>query len=431
MPRRIQLPDGTQHEFPDDATDQEIAEALEAPPSTARTTPEGKTRSWTDLAVSLLPTAGGALGGIVGGIGGTVGGVGVGGVPGAIGGATIGGAAGESAKQLINRARGKEAPTSPLDAATEIGKEGAIQGVAEGVGGAVMKGIGKGAKAVYRGYLKPSLAAKNVGKAGEIVETALREGIPVSGGGQAKATNLIGELRQVVDAELQNSPASVDLRQIADKVRAYAQRYNRPGADPADFNAVLAVADRIDGHPSLGSAIQRVTAQTLDVPVAEANQVKRTLQETASASYGTPNASATKQATKVGAREARLAVEGATGGPSGTVASLNARESKLIDVARSVRQAVEREANQSKLYGVKTLASATVGGADYARNGDPVSAIAKGAATRAILSPGNATLASIVAFRLQKQLGIAAATAARLANYVLSESEGEAEQVPQ
>jgi hypothetical protein len=167
------------------------------------------------------------------------------------------------------------------------------------------------------------------------------------------------------------------------------------------------------------------------VPVAEANQAKRALQESASASYGTPNASATKQATKAGAREARLAIEGATGGPSGTVATLNAREAKLIDVARSVKQAVAREANNQKLYGAKLIASGVVGGADYARNGDPVSALAKGAATRAILSPGNATLASIVAFRLQRQLGIAAATAARLANYVLSEPESEAEQVPQ
>lgn len=236
----------------------------------------------------------------------------------------------------------------------------------------------------------------------------------------------------MVDAELQASPGTVDLRAIADKVRTFAkQRYYRPGADPADYQAALAVADRIDNHPALGSALTRATAANMDVPVSEANQIKRALQESASGSYGAPNAKASMRATKEGAREARLAIEGATGGASGTVATLNAREAKLIDVARAVKQAAEREANNSKLYGVKTLASVGVGGADYARNHDPMSAVAKGAATRALLNPTAATLASIVAFRLQRQLGIGASLASRLAAYVLSEPEGEAQEVPE
>lgn len=431
MPRRVQLPDGSVHEFPDDATDQEIAEALEAPPSTGRTTPEGKARSWTDLAVDLLPMAGGTLGGIVGGIGGTVAGFGVGGAPGAIGGAALGGGAGEAAKQLINRARGMETPTSPLAAATDIAKEGAIQGAAEGIGGLVTKGVAKGARAVYRGYLKPSLAAKHVGKAGEIVETALREGIPVSQGGASKAQGLIAELRQVVDSELQASSGQVDLRAIADKVRAFAKaRYYRAGADPSDYNAALAVADRIDNHPALGSAVTRATAASVDVPVAEANQVKRALQESAASSYGAPNANATARATKEGARETRLAIEGATGGTGGVVAKLNAREAKLIDAARAVRQAVEREANQNKLVGVKTLASIGAGGVEYGRSGDPLAAAATAAGTRTLLNPRNATTIAIVANRIARELGVGAGVASRLAAYVLSEPEQQAGEVP-
>jgi hypothetical protein len=384
-----------------------------------------------DRLLSLLPTAGGIAGGVAGGIGGTVGGLGVGGVPGAIGGATLGGAFGESVRQLANRARGDEAPSTPLDAAKAIATEGGLQGVAEGVGSAVTSGVMKGARAVYRGYLKPSLAARNVGKAPEIVETALREGIPVTKGGEAKAGRIISELQGVVESELQASPGRVDLRRVADKVRAFArQRYFRPGADQADYQAALAVADRIDAHPSLGIP-PGVTPSRIDVPVAQANKAKTALQDSAASSYGTPNASATKRATKAGARELRLGIEGATGGSSGKVATLNARESKLIDTARAVRQAVEREANQSKLYGVKTLASVGVGGVDYARNQDPVRALATGAATRALVNTGTATTTAIVANRLAKQLGIGASSAARLAAYVMSEPEGEPKQVPE
>lgn len=48
MARQIQLPDGTIHQFPDDATDQEISEALNAPPAGSRTPDQART--WMDTA---------------------------------------------------------------------------------------------------------------------------------------------------------------------------------------------------------------------------------------------------------------------------------------------------------------------------------------------------------------------------------------------
>lgn len=50
MSRQVKTPDGVVHNFPDDATDQEISEALNAPPATGRTTEDGKARSWIDTA---------------------------------------------------------------------------------------------------------------------------------------------------------------------------------------------------------------------------------------------------------------------------------------------------------------------------------------------------------------------------------------------
>jgi hypothetical protein len=173
--RRVRGPDGIIHNFPADATNEEISTALSAPPPTARGA--AKTRSWTDMAVDVLPAAGGALGGIVGGIGGTVAGLGVGGVPGAVGGAALGGAAGEAAKQLVNRIRGAGAPPTPLAAATDIGKEAAMQGGGELAGHGLMKGAGMAAHGLMDFAIRPAPTVAE--EFGDIAATALRERLPV------------------------------------------------------------------------------------------------------------------------------------------------------------------------------------------------------------------------------------------------------------
>lgn len=151
-------------------------------------------RSLVDRAVDTLPALGGAAGGVVGGIGGTVFGMGVGGVPGAVGGAALGGGAGEAARQLINRARGAESPVSSLQAATGIGTEAGIQGASELAG----QGLMKGAKMAAHGLMDfairpaPSVAKEFTTAAGDIADTALREGLPVGSviPGARKGSNL-------------------------------------------------------------------------------------------------------------------------------------------------------------------------------------------------------------------------------------------------
>jgi len=430
MPR-VHLPDGRIVDFPYDMTEAQIsAEVAKLVGPTPKPAPAAPERTWTDTAVDLLPAAGGTLGGIVGGIGGTVAGMGVGGAPGAIGGATLGGGAGEAARQLVNRIRGKEAPATPLEAAKGIALEGGIQGAAEAVGGAVTKGVAAGAKQVYRGYLKPSLAAGKIGKANQIVQTALDEALPITRSGVATANRVIGELRAEVDSILANTKGRIDLKQIADKVRGFARsKYFKPGADLTDYKTALDVAERIDSHPSLGLPAGAKPTR-VEVPLSQANEAKRALQETASASYGQPNANAAKKATKEGAHALRTEIEAATGGSTGKVATLNARESKLIDASRAIAQAVAREANQNKIYGVKTLFAGGVAGANSYRGDDLPTALAKGAAARIALTPGAQSLAAIVANRIAKQLGVGAASALRLAEYALSETEQEPDERP-
>ncbi len=137
---------------------------------------------------------------------------------------------------------------------------GAVQGGMELGGNLAMQGLGKMAKGVMHGYIKPSTAKNLIGKADDIVETALNEAIPVTQGGIEKATRQISHLRDDVTAILRNrenialqSGTQPDLHAIAEEVRAHAlQKYYKPGQDVADFDAAMRVADSIDAHPSLG-----------------------------------------------------------------------------------------------------------------------------------------------------------------------------------
>lgn len=427
----ITAPDGRTVEIdgPQPPSEAVLAEVFsKLPPPAARTeqaSPSPSDRTWTDTAVDALPMLGGFAGGILGGLGGTVAGVGVGGVPGAIGGATLGGAAGESAKQLINRARGEDAPATPAEAASSIAGQGVAQGASELLGagvGAAAKGMATG---VYRGYLKPSLSKQAMPRAREIVQTALDEALPITKGGEQTATRLIGDLKREVEGILAKSTEKIDLHAIAEKVRGFARvRYNKPGVDPADFKAAMAVADKIDAHPSLnlppGAKPSRV-----DVSLTKANQVKQGLDDSITdAGFGIKTG-AQKTTEKVARSTTRIALEK----KAAAIAPLNNRERKLIDASKAIAQAVAREANNNQLTGWKTLVSGAVGSAELARGESPESAAATALALRVGLHPAVASRAAIVGYRISKQLGIGTTAAARLAVHALtSGDEGEQEQ---
>lgn len=411
-------------------TDAELLSIADDAPMRAKLTPsemgrlsklrgEGNPeRTWTDTAVDALPMIGGTIGGIVGGIGGTVGGVGVGGVPGAIGGATLGGGAGEAAKQLVNRARGKEAPATMGEAAKDIAIAGGVNGALEGVGATVGPAITNTAKAVYRGFLKPSLSARLGPKAGQIVETAIKESLPVTEAGAAQADQLIKELNAEVEATLANTSGQIDLGAVANRLRQWAQsQYNRPGRAASDLEAAMEVANRLDNHPSMATQIPRAPQTT--VGAATANQVKRDVQAGAATAYGVKSG-AEKSAEKQGARMLRQEIEAV----APEVGPLNARESELIDAARAIHHAVRRESNRNALFGVPTVLAGMAGGGEYARTGDPFQATAMALALRTGMHPAVATRAAILAAKLGAKIpGQAPAAVARAAVQAISESQ--------
>jgi hypothetical protein len=387
-------------------------------------------------ATENAPTIGGAIGGAMGGI------------PGAM----AGGAAGSLVKAAIQRP--EEAVAHPLQTAGYAAGAGAVQGATEGLGQLVPAALTSGAKAVYRSYLKPSLSMKLAPKAEQIVNTALNEALPITKAGATKAQQIITALNQQVQDVLDNSSGTVDLHDVADRLRMWATKtFYKPGAATADLESAMKVADSIDQHASqevvkqvpvtktVQSAIvdesgkpftsqvtttKPVTTYRSTVPVGEAQETKQALQSSARNAYGTQS-SATTTAQKVGGSLTRQAIEDAAPG----VIQLNAREAKLIDAAKAINRAVGREANQYKLHGGKALVGAAVGGEELARTGSPYLAALKGIATTTILQPGIMSRAAIVASRLGRMSGIAPTMAARIAiAAVQSEMGGSLAQPP-
>jgi hypothetical protein len=426
--------DGTEYDLEGDhePTEAEARQAIGKPASAPPARPDmsaaavpavdAPSRTWTDTAIDSLPMVGGAVGGILGGLSGlptfglTAG-------PGAIVGAGVLGGAGEAAKQSLNRWRGKYAPTTSLEAAKDIGIQGGIQAGSELAGQAIVKGLSTAGRSLYRGFLKPSLAKPSLGKAGQVVETGLEEALPVTKAGEGRAWSLIDMLRGKVDDALARAPGEVDLGSVADRVRAAAKsEYFKPGKPLADFEAALKVAEEIDAHPALANPFNPTSAPT--ATASGANAIKRGIYKTiGETNYGVERG-ATKTAQKIAASALREDIEGLTGGAAGKVAQLNARESKLIDVAKSIARAVGREENKSPLIGVNTLLSGAVGGARYANSGDPYEAAAWALASRAALTPAVATRVAIVAYKLGKASPEIPANIARIALAAVLEAQG-------
>lgn len=368
--------------------------------------------------MAALPMIGGMVGGLAGGrvspTGMTL--------------AGLGGAVGQGVREVVDAVRDPIRRTSgPMDTLSQVNaplvrmaRAGAEQAGLEGLGRGVTGAVTKGAQAVYRGYLKPSLSQSLLPKAQEIVKTAIEEALPISRAGKATGLRLISEINQQVSGLLKHSTEMVDLHAVAERVRKFAaQRYNKPGSNPSNFEAAMAVADRLDNHPALGLPAGAKPSR-VDVPVGQANEVKRALGADAGDNAFGVKSNAQKSTEKFGYGSLRRAIEQKV--PE--IAPLNARESKLIDATKTIARAVEREANQNQVYGMKSLVAGGLGGSAYAAGQtDPAGAAGYALALRVGLHPAVASRVAITAARTARAQGVAAATAARLALFAVQSSE--------
>lgn len=383
--------------------------------------------SLLDRLLGMLPAIGGATGGVIGGAGGSVLGMGFGGAPGAIGGAALGGATGEAMRQNARRVLGgdRAVPSTPGEAAKDIGTEGGIQALYELGGNAVSGALSAGGRAVYRGYLKPSLSAQLAPRAKDIVETGIREALPVTETGAAKADALITSLNQEVDRILASTKGDVNLSTVADQIRSFAKRtYYLPGKPMADYKAAMKVADELDNHPSMAPVPPRARVDTVNLPTA--NSIKQGLD----ASVGTSNFGVDREATKTAQKVGRYGMRNAIEAQAPAVGPINARESQLIDLADALNRATGREGNRNQLFGVPSMVAGTVGVTEAAHGASRYGAGAMALATRIGLTPAVATRAAIIAAKLGDTMpGTAVADIARAAVEAvkaLSETESQA-----
>lgn len=219
MSQYVTTPDGTRHKFPNEATPEQIKAALSGysaqgdtsggrpiliPPQEGYPQPRAMTATnpFISRGLELLPSAGGYAGGFLGSVGGPAG---------MIGGAAAGGALGEGMRQAIGGGQ-----FSPL----AIGGRGLEQGALEATG----LGLAKGAGALARPVMKRALGA---GKAilsefPDVVETALKRGLPVSEAGLAKAKALRQASADALSELLNDAKASgktFKTKQITGEVR--------------------------------------------------------------------------------------------------------------------------------------------------------------------------------------------------------------------
>ncbi len=219
-------------------------------------------------AVEYLPSIGGAVGGLIGGAGGTMAGMGVGGAPGAIGGAAVGAAGGEAARQLINRATGQAAPATPLGAAAEIGKQGAIQAGAQALGSGAGALLDAAGTRLMQSSLKPTVAVLNeYGTTGaRMAKTLLDEGVNVTKGGFEKLQTLLSSNQADIKAAIQGATGTIAKRDVAARTLSTAGKLAEQTNPTADLNALRDTVGEFMNHPV-------ITGPTMTVPEAQAMKV--------------------------------------------------------------------------------------------------------------------------------------------------------------
>lgn len=181
--------------------------------------------------VQSLPMVGGMVGGLLGGPLG----------------ATIGGAGGEAWRQLDNRMSGKDAPGTPIQAAKDIGIEGAIQGAVEGAGRVVGSVANRFGHVLMENAIRPTQTLLK--DFPDVVSTAIKERLPVGAG-------IFNRTRGSLRAAEQLGSAAKEVRRLIKAAEAGGKEFS-----PNDVLApVLDLVDDIAKQPLSQGDMKMLTA---------------------------------------------------------------------------------------------------------------------------------------------------------------------------
>lgn len=367
MPRQVKGPDGVIRTFPDDATDDEIAAALE---SAAPASPSGPPMG------GWLPTAGGLIGSLVGTPGG---------IPGRAIGAAVGGALGKGAELFFD-----EKDDTLTESLRQMGGEAITQGGLEGAFGVIGKGMKAGAPRLMQSVLKPSKTLRR--EFPTIAKDAVEHGIAT--GKEKKVGKLISTTAGRVDQKLTNA--------------------TRMGAKPVQMADVVpelqGVAEKVAYEPRTGGAklkeVSEIGGQLLrdypnPIPLLEAQKMKQAAQRTAIQGYrqldaGHPINHVPVDADMAVAKGLRKEIE-----KRADVGPLNEKIQRLMGVEGALEDAMGRIRNNQPIGMNMLIASgvgSALGGASGLASQDAgVGGGVGGAAGLSILALTNPYLASRIA----------------------------------
>lgn len=286
---------------------------------------------WIDKLTEWLPAAGGTVGGIVGTVGGPIG---------TIGGAALGGMAGEAYKELINRARGRSAPATRMDAAKDVATQGAVQGGAEAIGA----GIGAAAKPIgarlMQSAVKPGLKVllKGVDKDIQpVVQTLLDEGVNVTPGGLEKLKTLIRSTNaDIKSAIAPHADVEIPALRVASRLSPLAQDAVNQVNAPADIEAISQAGENFLANPN-------VSPQGT-LTLAQAQAMKQGTYKRIGEKYGKVSSDAI-QAEKALARGLKEEIAAEVPG----ISALNEREGKLLEALDATGRRVALAGNRDPI----------------------------------------------------------------------------------
>jgi hypothetical protein len=383
MPIRVRTPDGGVAVFPD-GTDPSVMEAaLRAQFGGGEKEPSQHPHAKVARMVGdNLPSIGGMVGGALGAIGGPVV---------AAGTAALGGAAGRLGQRVLQGIqRRPEAVTSQGEMVADAARSGAIQGGVQAVGGVVGKGLSAGANRLYQGLAKPSKALRE--GFDDLVPQALKDRIPLTTGGGARAERLLGQSHDAAEKIIStghNAGKTITPREMTSELGAVTrdlQLRARAGQVP-EFDAVARTASGITRrNPSR-------------VPLGDAQAIKRKAQEAAQGAYKKMNAGNASQlsgadmAQEAVARGTRKAIERQV--PE--VAKANALTQSRIGVDRMVSDATSREGNTLMMNGLRDVAAVGAGAGLGSLADAPEAGAGAGLLLRLLSTPSHGSRAAILA----------------------------------
>lgn len=347
MPRRVKGPDGIIRSFPDDATDSEIATALDGSSTiTPATRPDetvwqARRRGFVEGAKGSLPArrpveTGALLGGLL--TAPMTGGASLPVAMSAAGLGSAGGAAAGSGVEQILTGRPKTAAT----VGTEMAVAGGTGAVGEGGGRLVASALGKAGRHLYRSALRPTATA--IDKYGDLTQAGLDEMAPLgrspkimgrmqtskaasdamirdaasrgaapipTSGIMRKLDPLVekaaareaageggGELAELAEREMALSTAhpsgqidlmaSMPIKREADVLAGTAQNQLRRGTVPSDMTAQIRDAIRSALKEGQETSVQQATGKDLGAQNARTRQLYGLARALRSAEHRTP-----------------------------------------------------------------------------------------------------------------------------------------------